>query len=127
MQPQFGKCTSVLVVSEVEPCVDFWVTRFGFQKVVEVPHEGKTGFAMLVKGPVELMYQSLASAQADLKDIEQSKSALYFDVDDIDATIECLQGVETVVSKRETFYGTTEYWVREPGGSLAGFAQMKKS
>lgn len=127
MQPTFRKCTSVLVVNEVEPCVDFWVSRFGFEKVAEVPHEGKTGFAMLVKGPVELMYQSLASAQADLKSVELSKSILYFDVDDIDGTIDTLGGVEVVVPKRETFYGTTEYWVREPGGSMVGFAQMKKS
>ncbi len=125
MQPQIGKCTSVLVVNEVEPCVDFWVSRFGFAKVAEVPDEGTSGFAMLVKGPVELMYQSLASALTDLKSIELSKSALYFDVDDIDATIECLKDIETVVPKREMFYGTIEYWVREPGGSLVGFAQMK--
>ncbi len=127
MQPNFGKCTSVLVVNKVGPCVEFWVSRFGFEKVAEVPHESSTGFAMLVKGPVELMYQSLESAQADLKSVELSRSALYFDVDDIDATIESLKGVETVVSKRETSYGATEYWVREPAGNLVGFAQMKKS
>lgn len=126
MKPTFSKCTSVLVVDEVEPCVDFWVGRFGFEKTAEVPHEGKIGFAMLVKGPVELMYQSLASARADLEKIDLSRAALYFDVDDIDATIACLQGVEVVVPRRETFYGATEIWVREPGGSLAGFAQMKK-
>lgn len=53
-------------------------------------------------------------------------AAVFIDVDDIDATIACLEGVEAVIPKRDTFYGATEYWVREPGGNLAGFAQFKK-
>jgi hypothetical protein len=56
-----------------------------------------------------------------------TRSALYLEVDDIEATIARLDGVEIVVPKRETSYGATECWVREPGGSMVGFAQFKKS
>jgi uncharacterized glyoxalase superfamily protein PhnB len=127
MFPKMSKCTSVLVVNEVEPCVEFWVNRLGFTMTAEVPHEDGIGFAMLTKDGVELMYQSLASAQMDLNETVLSKSALYLDVDDIDLTISQLDGVEVVVPKRVTSYGATEYWVREPGGNMVGFAQLKSA
>ena len=127
MYPEIRKCVSVLVVNDVEPCVDFWVNRLGFQKTVEVPYEGAVGFAMLSHGPVEIMYQSIASAQNEMPETTLSRSALYLDVDDIDATIARLEGVEVVMPKRDTFYGATEIWVREPAGNLVGFAQMKNS
>ena len=82
---------------------------------------------MLTRGPVEIMYQSIDSAQTDMPEVTLSRSAIYLDVDDIDATIACLKGVEVVVPKRQTFYGATEIWVREPAGNLVGFAQMKNS
>ena len=44
------RITPVLFVSEVEPCVKFWVDRMGFQKTVEVPDGNKLAFAMLQKG-----------------------------------------------------------------------------
>jgi len=66
MYPKMSKCTAIMVVNEVEPCVDFWIRRFGFEKTAEVPHEGGTGFAIVANGAFEPMYQSLASAQADV-------------------------------------------------------------
>ena len=53
------KITPVLFVQDVEPCVKFWVDRFGFEKTAEVPDGDHLAFAMLQKGNVELMYQSL--------------------------------------------------------------------
>ena len=43
------KITPVLYVNEVEPSVDFWVKRFGFQKTVEVPDGSRLGFAIVQK------------------------------------------------------------------------------
>ena len=127
MTPSFSKCTSILIVNDVEPCIDFWVKRLGFEKSAEVLHEGRIGFAILTSGSVEIMYQSIASVQADLPESTLTKSALYLDVSDIDATIARLEGVDVIVPKRDTFYGATEFWVREPGGSLIGFAQLAES
>ena len=31
------RITPVLYVHEIEPCVEFWVNRLGFEKTVEVP------------------------------------------------------------------------------------------
>jgi uncharacterized glyoxalase superfamily protein PhnB len=121
-----SKCTAILVVDEVEPCVRFWVERFGFEKTAEVPEGAKLVFAIVAKGGVEIMYQDFANAKADLASTERTKSMLYIDVDDVDATIARLEGVEVVVPKRTTFYGATEYFVREPGGNIVGFAQFAK-
>jgi hypothetical protein len=60
------KITPVLFVPEVEPCVKFWVERFGFEKTAEVPDGDKLAFALLQKANVELMYQSYASADKDV-------------------------------------------------------------
>lgn len=53
------RITPILFAQEIEPCIQFWSERLGFQKTVEVPEGDKTGFAILEKDGLELMYQSL--------------------------------------------------------------------
>jgi hypothetical protein len=60
------RITPVLYVKEVEPCVKFWVERLGFQKTAEVPEGDRLGFVILQKGDLEIMYQSIASAEKDI-------------------------------------------------------------
>jgi uncharacterized glyoxalase superfamily protein PhnB len=128
MLPQLKKCTAVLVVDEVEPCADFWVSRFGFEKTAEVPEGGRLGFVILARGGVEIMYQSRASVAKDggkpLDAVCASHTALYIEVDDIDATIARLEGAEVMIPRRETFYGASEIWVLDPAGNQAGFAMF---
>ncbi len=114
------KITSVLFVPEVEPCVKFWVERFGFKS--------KLAFAMLQRGSVELMYQSYASADKDAPAFSQlarkGPTFLYVEVDDLEATISAMNGAEVVVPKRTTFYGATEVGIKDPGGHFVTFAQF---
>jgi hypothetical protein len=44
------KITPVLFVQDIEPCVKFWVERFGFKTTAEVPDGDKLAFAMLRRG-----------------------------------------------------------------------------
>ncbi len=122
------KITSVLFVPEVEPCVKFWVERFGFKSVAEVPDGDKLAFAMLQRGSVELMYQSYASADKDAPAFSQlarkGPTFLYVEVDDLEATISAMNGAEVVVPKRTTFYGATEVGIKDPGGHFVTFAQF---
>ena len=69
---QVKKITPVLFVQDVEPCVKFWMGRFGFEKIAEVPDGDKLAFAMLQKGNVELMYQSYASAARPAAVVEKT-------------------------------------------------------
>ncbi|MFZ0806836.1 MAG: VOC family protein, partial [Candidatus Sulfotelmatobacter sp.] len=106
------RITPILFVEEIEPCVKFWVDRFGFQKTAEVPEGNKLAFAMLQKGSIELMYQSYASADKDVTTIAQQvrkgPTFLYVEVDNLDEAISAIQGAEVVMPVRDTFYGSKE-------------------
>ena len=124
------KITPVLMVEEVEPCVQFWVERLGFDKATEVPDGDKTGFAILQKGGAELMYQSYASMEKDLhsKDIapevRRGPTYLYVEVEHLDQIIAATQGAPVVVPLRDTFYGAKEIGVKDPAGHILVFAQF---
>ena len=120
--------TPILVVNAIEPCLEFWY-RLGFQKIAEVPHEGRLGFVMFTNGTYNLMLQTEASADADIN-VKISPRAgggiVYLNVPSIDVVEQTIERSLVVLPRRETFYGATEIWVREPGGNLVGFAQHKK-
>jgi catechol 2,3-dioxygenase-like lactoylglutathione lyase family enzyme len=124
------KLTPVFVVERIEPCLEFWVDRLGFAKVVEVPEGDALGFVILVEGAVEIMYQSFESVRKDIPELAVSPSGTpsangtYIEVENVDETLVKLGNWPLVVPKRITFYGATEFGVREPGGNLIIFAQQ---
>ena len=124
------KITPVLFAQEIESCVAFWVDRLGFEKIAEVPEGDKLGFAMLQKGGVELMYQSYASAEKDVKDAPIGELArkgptfLFVEVDNLETTIAAIQGAQVIMPVRTTFYGTTEIGIKDPAGHIVTFAQF---
>jgi len=119
------KLTPVLLVREIEPCLEFW-TRLGFERTAEVPEGDRLGFVLLTKDAVEVMYQSRASVQKDVPALADMPSctALYIEVDDLDAVQRQLGGAPVVIGRRKTFYGAEEFGVREPAGSVVTFAQQ---
>jgi uncharacterized glyoxalase superfamily protein PhnB len=124
---QLQSITPILIVAEIEPCLDFW-TRLGFQKIAEVPHGDKLGFVMFNVNGMNLMLQTEASADADVVNLAPRKGGgvVYVNVSSIDAIEKLIDPSLIVMPRRETFYGATEIWVREPGGNLVGFAQHKQ-
>ena len=50
--------------------------------------------------------------------------ALFITVDDLDTIEKALAGAPVVKPRHDTFYGSTEIYVREPGGNTVGFAQF---
>lgn len=129
------RITPVLFVQDVEPCVKFWVERFGFHTTAEVPDGDKLAFAMLQKGNVEVMYQSYASADKDVgttisQVVRKGPTFLYVEVENLEETIRAANGAEVVMPKRKTFYGSTEVGVKDPAGhwvTFAEFDQQQKS
>lgn len=118
----FKKLAPVLVVEKIEPCLPFW-QRLGFEKTVEVPHEGALGFVILSSGGVEVMYQTVASVKADVPGAEKpSVSSLYIEVDALDPVLAKLGDAPVVHPRRKSFYGADEIFVREPGGNIVGFS-----
>jgi uncharacterized glyoxalase superfamily protein PhnB len=122
--------TPVLIVDAVEPCVQFWIEKLGFSKPSEVPgDDGKLVFAILQKDGVEIMYQTKASVIAETPDqagdLGGHSTALFITVPsvaDLDAIESAVRGAPVVKERHKTFYGSTEFYVREPGGNVVGFA-----
>jgi len=125
-----SKITAVLIVSAIEPCLDFW-TRLGFRLTTEVPHGDHLGFVILDGDGVEVMYQTEASARGDastamLANFRGDKTYLFVETSDLDGIERALAGCEIVLPRRTTFYGSMETGYREPGGHFVTFAQFKR-
>ena len=125
---QVKRITPILMVEKVEPCVQFWVERLGFEKTAEVPGAGGAIFASLQKGTMEIMYQTYASVEQDNPATgalaRKGPTFLYLEVDDLAAVKAALAGAEEVMAERATFYGSREFAVKDPAGHVLTFAQF---
>lgn len=127
--PTLGRLTPVLVVDAVEPCIQWWIERFGLAPESEVPGpDGRLVFAIVKKGDVEIMYQTRASVLAerpeDAPDLVGHSTVLFITTGDLDAVERAIEGAPVVQPRHKTFYGSEEIYVREPGGNTVGFAQF---
>jgi len=78
---------------------------------------------------VEIMYQTYSGMQADpanplAKAVEQGPSFLFMEVPDIKAAEQALKGADIVQPIHDTFYGSKEIVVKEPGGHFVIFSQL---
>lgn len=127
--PTLKQLTPVLIVQAVEPCIKFWVDRLGFTVTNKVPGpDGKLIFASVQQAGIEIMYQTRASVVEEqpsaTKDLLGHSVSLFITVDNLDTVEKSLAGVPIVKARHKTFYGSTELYVREPGGNTVGFAQF---
>ncbi|MEP7086064.1 MAG: VOC family protein [Gemmatimonadota bacterium] len=126
--PVLRHLTPVLVVGSVVDCLPFWIDKLGFEMTASVPGQGDSlVFAILKRGDVEVMYQSRESVLADGTMTEADAAghsvALFFEVESIDDVERAIRGAPLVKARHQTFYGTTEIYVKEPGGNTVGFSQ----
>jgi uncharacterized glyoxalase superfamily protein PhnB len=129
MKPaEVKKITPILFAQELEPCIQFWTERLGFQKTVEVPEGENIAFAIMERNGLELMYQSFASVEkenaATGAAARKGPSFLYIEVEDLNAALEAAKNVEIVMPVRTTFYGAKEFGVKDPAGHYFIFAQQ---
>lgn len=117
--------TPILIVDAIEPCLGFW-EKLGFEVTVKVPDGEVLGFVILNSGTVEVMNQTRASGAKDVPAMADfpSSSILYIHVTNIDELIGAVAGAPVLIPKRTTFYGATEYAVREPGGNAVSFSEV---
>ena len=129
MSSTVKRVTPVLFVEEVEPCLKFW-EQLGFQRTMEVPDGASLAFAAVQKDGVEVMYQSFASAMKDpsasaaAKERLRSHAFLFVEIADLAPVLTALKVTKLEVEKHETFYGSQEIVVRDPGGHFITFAQF---
>ncbi len=127
--PVLNHLAPVLIVDQVEPCIAFWVERFGFEAKNPVPGpDGKLVFASVEKAGIEIMYQTRTSVLAEdpkaAADLAGHSVALFITVENLDQVEQAIKGAPVVKPRHQTFYGSTEIYVREPGGNTVGFAQF---
>jgi len=124
------RLTPNLYVDDVASCVKFWVDRMHFEKTAEVPDGDKVAFAALQKGNIELMYGSYASLEKEPGEVSRSYQKgtgfLFIEVDDLDAVLAAMKGVPMLAPVHKTFYGSTEFTVKDPAGNFITFAQFGK-
>ena len=123
------RLTPNLYTDDVMACVQFWTSRMGFMKTVEVPQEQGLAFAAMRCGSLELMYGSFASLGKELGAAMPAKgpSFLFLEVDDVDAAFTAMKGAPVIVPMHKTFYGATEFTVTDPAGHFVTFAQFGKA
>lgn len=82
---------------------------------------------MVAKGNVEIHFQSRASTRKDMPYLSDSRmppsSYLYIDVENVESLYEELKNHDVLSPLEKTFYGTTHFFIREPGGHVVGFSQ----
>lgn len=121
----YKQLTPVLIVDAIEPVLPLW-DALGFKRTAEVPHEDRLGFVILTADSIEVMYQTRASAGADVPAATAAgSSCLFITVDALDAVEPLLPAATEVIERRrKTFYGSTETIVRDAAGNIVTFAQM---
>jgi len=123
------KMTANLYTDDVAACVRFWVDRLHFEKTMEVADGTKLAFAALKKGNIELMYGSYSSLDGDTATAHayaKGTSFLFLEVEDIDSVFAAMGDAPVVAPIHKTFYGATEFTVKDPAGHLITFAQFGK-
>ena len=121
------RLTPNLYTDDVESCVKFWAERMHFEITAEVPDGENLAFAALQNGAIELMYGSYASLDKDpavAGSYQRGSGFLFIEVDDLDAVMTAMQGAPVVAPTHRTFYGSTEFTVKDPAGHLITFAHF---
>lgn len=128
--PMMTRITPILMVDEIEPCLSFWTDHLGFIKENVVPGpDGKPVFASVRKDNIEIMYATKASAVSEnpaaASELVGHSAMLFIALEtlaDLDAVEEAVKDAPMFKPRHTTFYGSTELYVREPGGTVVGFA-----
>jgi len=119
-----------ILVADVEQSVAFYAL-LGFEKVTQMPEQGKPQWAMITADEVTIMLEDKKSAEGDLPfrytNGQNAGVILYIDVEDVEEIRAKIDGKALIVKDiHSTFYGTNELIVADPDQFLLIFAEDKK-
>ena len=60
------------------------------------------------------------------KAFKKGTNFLFLEVDNVDEALQAMKGAPVVAPMHTTFYGATEFTVKDPAGHLVTFAQFGK-
>lgn len=119
--PRITRLRPVLFVSDLATSLAFWTERLGFEAIHRSTSNGALEFVVVHKDGVEIVFRRRDVGREVLLGDESASlvvdAVVYLDVDSLAKASARLGGVEVVMPRRRTSYGTMEMAVREPGGT----------
>ncbi len=128
---KFKALTPNLIVESVNTSLDFYQNTLGFSKIVSVPEEGEYAFAIIKAGDISIMLQSKESYHEENPVFGNTPIGgtfvLFIDIDGVDELYAKIKNdVEIIVDMHTTFYGTSEFAIKDINGYIITFAEDKK-
>lgn len=115
-----------LFVKDINKTIEFY-KMLGFNLVMTVPETGDFVWAMMTCGSVSFMFQTFASLGDTLPDVSRAGGGsllLYIKLKNIRTLFDGVKDKVTVIQGLEkTFYGATEFSIKDNNGFLLTFAE----
>ena len=115
-----------IFVDDIHATIEFYKI-LGFAVIAAVPEEKNPVFVMMTCGSVTFMFQTFASIENTLPMVNRSNGGsllLYIKVKNIRAFFERINGKVVVLRGLEkTFYGATEFSIRDNNNYMLTFAE----
>lgn len=116
-----------IFVADINKTIEFY-TILGFDLAMSVPEVGPDFvWAMMVKGNVTMMFQTMESLGEELPEIKRTNGGsllLYIKLSGIRAFFEDIKDKVTVLKGLEkTFYGATEFSILDNNSYVLTFAE----
>ena len=123
--------TPNLMVHDVNKTIEFYRDVLGFEFVASVPASGQFDWAMMKHGPVEIMFQSVASLAKDLPTFVKmgpgGTFTLFIKMDDSKGLYGKVKGNVVIVQElTKTFYDMEEFSIKDLNGYVLTFATPTK-
>jgi uncharacterized glyoxalase superfamily protein PhnB len=120
--------TPQLVVRDVAASADFYRERLGFEVLQRVKERDVLTYALLRSGSVTLALQTERKVREDFPEIKSARPGsganLIFKTNNAKALYDKVRGRTTIVRELQTtFYGSSEFSLRDPNGYVLTFAQ----
>lgn len=121
-----------LFVHDINATIAFY-KLLGFELVMTVPEQGQGDlvWALMTCGNISFMFQTYASLGDALPDVSRHDGGsllLYIKLKNIRTFFDGLKEKVTVLQGLEkTFYGATEFSIKEPNGYVLTFAEDENS
>ena len=116
-------------VNDINATIEFY-KKLGFTVTMTVPDQGDLVWAMMTCGNVSLMFQTFASLGDTLPDVRRQSGGpllFYIKLKNIRAFFESVkEKVPVIQGLEKTFYGATEFSVRDVNDLILTFAEDER-
>jgi len=116
-------------VNDMSETVKFYQS-IGFETIMTVPEEGDFVWVMMSRGNVSFMFQTFESLGSELPEISGEDGGsllLYIQLTDVQTFYDQIKDKANIVKDlEETFYGATEFAIRDLNNYVLTFAEYEK-